>query len=163
MTKNTVGRLLLVLSGLDISVSELQNFFRWVERRGAGRVSADIERMREFANKVEVLPAGEPTFSQPPVSQGPISSDKDILRRIEKILLSETGLTRSRATALFYERLVSDGIPMKDIPDPAKTSFINWLTKLGRRVPPIELLRVASLLRNDLVHGQMAWPLRRES
>ena len=152
-----------MLGSLDATASELRSFFQWIERRGAERVLADVRKVQEFAEKIEVLPAGGPSHQGETSIKRGASSDKEILKRVERLLLSDTGLTRPRAIELVSEHLKRLGISEKEIPDSNRLPFGTWLLKLSRIVPTVDLLNIASILRNEAAHGRMAWPLRRES
>jgi hypothetical protein len=162
--KNKIGAVRLSLAAADLNPSELHSFFRWVESCGADQAVDTIMELRflseQSARSVRrVLGA----TSSSKIDERSRHADKDEILRIEQILMAQSGLNKSKLTALFSQELIGRGISRSSIPDPSKIAFRRWLEKLAQRIPIGELLRAASKLRNELAHGsRIDWPLRRD-
>lgn len=89
------------------------------------------------------------------------NSSATVAAQIDDLLRKDAGLSAGEAAALLIDGL---DIERSRIPSPTKSkiSFQEWLERLSMSVPPRELLRLATLIRNGLVHRERSdWPLKR--
>ena len=147
MTK-AVGRILLLLAGTRLTSSDLQTFGRWVERNGSRGLADAIQRLRQVASDSEL----------PPHTNVLVPSD--VSRRIEQLLIGETGLTKIEAAKRFRAMLSKDFKIV--VPPLSRTNFGTWMSRLAAKVPESTLLQAATRVRNERVHApRLDWPLKR--
>jgi hypothetical protein len=157
--RNPLTRVLVTLAATDISPSELHRFLRWVDLLGRDEVIRRIENIRNDLRKYDDLAEGVPK------QIGSRDSDyttQEVSQRVARLLLSGTGLNKTEAAGLVLRGIEAElGRPIKDFPAYNKMSLDEWLKKISNRIAPNDLLRIASLIRNNKVHGLgIDWPLR---
>jgi hypothetical protein len=157
--KNPIGRIVLTLAASAADPSELQKFFTWIERVGPETATQVIQNLRDRTQDIEHASIGK---SRQNIVGGKMPSNIEVADRLERLLLSETGLNKQHAVELILHELETLGIQTKELPAHHKISFSIWLERVARRVGPNQLLQVASRIRNSVAHGKLHWPLRRD-
>lgn len=159
MMRDSLARIFLALAGTNTTRAELREFVEWVDANGLER-TADILQSLRSASASATQEYGRDLFSEKSFETARRISEKQLVTRIEKLLL-ESGLTKAATVKATTDLLKERGHSPKSIPDANKISFRDWVAKLLREIPPDELLKIASIVRNYAVHG-IDWPLRRE-
>ena len=157
-----IGRICLLLASADLSLSEVRSFARWVEKNGAQRVVATIERLRHVADEDDT-PVRSYFSSIRANQEANAGRHSELSTKVERLLIEEAGLTRWEAAKLLRSELESEPNVEERIPDPGRTAFKSWIDRVAEAVSESVLLHVVTRLRNRLVHtNRPDWPLKRE-
>ena len=154
----------LLIAGSDLSRSEIRDFFNWIDSIGPQRASALVGQLRDLALGDDVLPSRAQVVRPRENAERPTSAgDREIVEKIEKLLLVEAGLTKTKAIELLARELDREVGSSTPIPDAGRNSFRAWIDRLYREVPSSLLLHVATKIRNELAHAPRTdWPLRKD-
>jgi hypothetical protein len=158
----SIGRVCLLLAGSDLRRTELKSFFHWVESVGPVRASEYIAQLRDLADSGELWPGRiqEMRIKDARLNAGRYS---EIADKIEELLLSESGLTKMKATEFLANELRREIPKDQYLPEPGRNSFRAWVEKLCEELSPSLLLHVVTRLRNKLAHQPKTdWPLGKE-
>jgi len=152
------AKAILMLAASDLNNSELKMFLREVERAGAAEALRRIEHLRMIAADQEPQ-----SFSyRESHTSARDAEHKNIVSKVESLLLGEAGLPKTRASHILHSEILSELGGSYYLPSPNKVAFRLWLSRLLDQVPPSTVLHVASRLRNSIVHGDKSlsdWPL----
>ncbi len=84
-----IGRICLLLASADLSLSEVRNFARWVEKNRADRVVATIERLRQIAED-DYVPI-RPDLEMRRYQSGNANKPSEISTKVERLACRRGG------------------------------------------------------------------------
>lgn len=149
--KDSMSRLLLCLAALDLTeyeLSRLMNEFRsvpWEE------ISARVALIQKHNKQSDVYESASRLL---PKKSSSASDDASVGERVERLLKLDARLTTAQAVEKLAKRLSDLGLLDRgDIPPLVKKSFRHWIARLGQKVPAKEILRCATIIRNEYVHS----------
>ena len=90
-----------------------------------------------------------------------VDRDMTVGQRVERLLKLEARLTTSSAVEELTRRMVRDGLlSEEEVPPLSKKALRLWIDRVIQQVSPKEVLRHATILRNEFVHTPQAdWPI----
>ena len=155
--KDTLSRVLLCLTALDLSKAELHGLI----------VEFQSMPLEAIIDRVEFLRRSVPAhfvddyrirFTHP----RSVHQDSSVGQRVERLLRDEAGLSTSQAVEKLSSRLVEMGlIEGQQVPPLSRKSLRDWVGRLIKNVSAKDVLRVATILRNEIVHSPVNdWVLR---
>lgn len=163
-----IARICLLLAATDERQSDLRSFARWVDQVGPQGFVTAIERIRGAAELAATGPISSSSSKAEQflerLAENP--NRKEMVAKVEQLLLGDTGLPKSVAATMLIEQLVKQGTPRGALPSPQKVAFATWLRQVADRVPESVVLHVATRLRNELAHGQRSrpdWALKKDT
>jgi hypothetical protein len=145
-----VSRLLLALASLNLSRNELIRLLQQVSTTPP----------HEIADEVAILQKNStlPTHSDldrfwPQKNSSNMPFDISIGDRVDRLLKQEAALSTSVAVNKLTSALInSDNLTNSMIPPLSRKSFKDWVIRLSHLVPEKEILRWATVIRNEIVH-----------
>jgi|GEM_PF-3680157 len=156
--KDNLLRFIFCLAALDLPRDELH------------RLIAEFQSMprEEIAGRVDYLRHSLPPhflddyrirFSD---RKRPRSRGVSVGERVERLLKAEAGLSTIQAVEKLTSRLVETmAIERREVPPLSRKSLRNWVGRLIGKVPAKDVLRAATILRNEFVHSPVSdWTLR---
>jgi hypothetical protein len=152
------AKAVLLLAASDLNGSELKTFFKEVERAGSSEMVRRIDHVRMMAADEVPQPF---SYRESHVSARD-AEHKNIVAKIENLLVYEANLPKTRASHILYSEIQEELGDSYYLPSPNKVAFRLWLSRLLDQVPPSTVLHIASRLRNSIVHGDKSlsdWPL----
>ncbi|WP_433925607.1 hypothetical protein [Stenotrophomonas nematodicola] len=83
--------------------------------------------------------------------------------RVEQLLKTEAKLTNARAYELMKDAIIRHGLMApSEVPTLSKKSISSWTERLLPRIQEKEVLRIATLIRNEFAHSPVAdWNLHK--
>jgi hypothetical protein len=144
-----VSRALLILASLDLTRSELYRLVKELHSMPPGEITDRVLYLREnlnreFGDEYRFLEARKKHFR---------SSDSTVGERVERLLKKEAGLTTRQAVDQLTSQLISMGlVEGRDVPPLSRKSLSDWINRLLQRVPAKDILRGATVLRNEHAH-----------
>lgn len=159
MNKN-LSRLVLSLAGMNLRPSELRQLIVEIQMIHPEEIINAVMYASEFVLKARQLDMlEEPDLH----SRSSYRLDNSVGDRVERLLKIEAGLGTQDAYEKLKKTIVQYGhMRSKDVPPLSKKSLSYWVDRLLDVVPEKEILRLATLIRNDTVHSpQTDWKLGR--
>lgn len=146
---NSKARFLMSLAALGLTKRELRALLKSVRSLPVDYIVEEVESLSEFHPGLDDEPTFTYSFSH---SIGAGSSVGD---RVEHLLKNEANLTGPQAHKRLSKMLVDLGlIKPGAIPPLSKKAIRVWVDKLVLLgIPEKELLRLATIARNELVHS----------
>jgi hypothetical protein len=148
--KDNFTRLMLCLASLDLSPTELRGLLKELHGIELGELSAILSTIN-----VPKATARRDSIDLPGFHPDDRTSTKNssLGYRVERLLRVEAGMTVSQAVDELTNRLrLSDELRVVELPALSRKSLSDWVTRLARLVPEKEILRCATLVRNEHVH-----------
>jgi len=155
--KASYSRLVEAVAARFSSRSELNQALQRLLALGAERFLDDIFEARKALGTEDPL-SGEGQGRR----QAPLPFASDPANQVVNLLRRESALPTNEAARLLLDAIGSPAISEKvRLPDQRKISFRDWVVQLAKLVPPAELLRAATVIRNSRLHSQdQDWPLK---
>lgn len=137
-------RLMLVITGMEFTSSELSYLERALSRLAPGELQEAC---------AEVVRHDYRFGSRPKVRALQHSSNTSVGDRVERLLKNEARLPTKIAWSLISTALIDEGLIQKaDLPPLSKKSLSDWTDRLTSKVESREILRIATLIRNKFAH-----------
>jgi hypothetical protein len=158
--RDSLTRLTWALASMGLSHDELRNLFDELRM-----ISPEL--MIERVNAVRHLSAfGDPDVydnsrvGAPKVSQ--TSTERSVGERVAQLLKVEAHFGTQEAAHRLRMKLIQDGIAKdSEVPELHKKALNIWVDRLARAIPAKELLRCATIIRNERVHSPAPdWSIR---
>lgn len=150
-------QIIFLLAGMGLSRKELRHLLQQVQR-------ASIDDLVERVSTV-----GEKSIAVAETRSNEFSSDlsgrqhrnSTVGERVERLLKHEAKLSTGAASEILTKMLVDSGVlKIEDVPPLSKKALRYWVERLLQFVPAKEVLRVATIARNQIVHSPLAdWTL----
>lgn len=157
MTRTT-RRLVLLLAAMDLHRSDLFKLINDIRNTSDDSLYRAIRELQEDAQKLIApsffeIQSAEPMFS---------SVSRNVAERVARLLKDEARLSNDEAAKRLSEALIqSHLIARSDVPPLSKKSFFDWISRLANLVTEKDLLRAATLVRNQSVNSpNVDWKLR---
>lgn len=150
--KNSLTQLTLALAGMGLGEHELWKLLHelrkippelMVERVRFIRQSAFFDVEGIYDKSRLAMPKMSLSNKEPSVGQ-----------RVERLLKTEAHLSTQQAAELLRMKLIENGLGTKSsIPELYKKALNIWVDRVARSIPAKELLRFATIIRNERVHS----------
>jgi hypothetical protein len=151
-------RICLWLASSELRASEIRDFARWLDMRGADHLVETIEKIRTSVSQA-VSETGSVGIAEEPRSSLAWHS---IEKNVATLLLSEAKFTRTEAARLLRQELLRFPETPRTLYPLNKQPFTAWVRRIAQDVSPSLLLHVATRLRNERVNpGNTDWPLKK--
>lgn len=147
----------MLLAGMGLSKNELQRLLSTLQSVPTPEIVQAVSALSEFRawlNEPELPPIRHTGQRSP--------RDSSVGERVERLLKEEANLSGQAAYHLLRRMLLEYSVmPERHIPPLSKKALRVWINKLiGSGVPEKEILRLATIARNEVVHSpQTDWQL----
>jgi hypothetical protein len=158
--KDTLSRIMLCLAALDLPQDELRRLVNELRSMSWQEINARVSSLRQHSQYPATYEDTFPSWAERSPDQ---SHGASVAERVERLLKVEAGLSTAQAVEKLASRLSEMGlIEFRDLPTLSRKSFRDWVVRLAQRVPSKEILRHATILRNEHVHSPITdWTLSR--
>ena len=156
MTRTT-RRLVLLLAAMELRRSEIFKLINDIRNTPDEILYHAIRDLQEDTQLMK------PSFFEYQSAEAmSTSASRNVAERVARLLKDEARLSNDEAAIRLSEALVqSHLIARSDVPPLSKKSFFDWVSRLANLVTEKDLLRAATLIRNQSVHGpNVDWKLR---
>ena len=158
--KDNLSRIALILAGMGLSASELKSLL------------SDLRSVpiNDLVHQVSVLVEASTSWrhDQPASDRlqevhGRQQRDASVGERVERLLKDEAKLSTAVCFDVMSKMLVESGaLRVDEIPPLSKKALRVWVDRVLEKVPAKELLRLATIARNQYVHSPQAdWSIGR--
>ena len=158
MMKHSLQRLLVLLAATDWRERDVFDALLALDKENpaylADRVMQMRDEMRRFSDHYQ------PRMKR--LGSRKTTPSSDVASRISTLLRNEAGLTVAQAAELLIQAIEMDGVMEEgNILPPNREAFARWISRVGKQVPPRQLLHYATQIRNSLIHRPVSdWPLK---
>lgn len=147
---DAIDRLVLILAAANLTRREIAEIHGALRRYPAEELVWRVTELRQA-----LLKGSGPRHTERRTNRN--DSNWTVGERVAKLLKEEASLSSGIAHNILTEALVNDGLISRDaIPSVSKKSFHDWVDRLAQFVPPRELLRIATEIRNGVVGDDSA-------
>jgi hypothetical protein len=147
---DSFDRLVLLLAAANFTRREIVEIHGALRRRPAEEIVWRVTELRQAFVKSSGLRHAERRTSRN-------DSSWTVGERVARLLKDEASLSSGTAHSILMTALVNDGlIREEEIPAVSKKSFHDWVDRLAQVVPPREILRIATEIRNGVVGDDSA-------
>lgn len=148
MNRNIV-KLKLLLATMGLSRSDLKKLLLDFSREPVESLVDDVEKIALHARSGTEY-TGDADDRDVILK---VSNDSNVGMRVERLLRKEANLSSAKACRVLSAMLLDAGlIKEQDIPPLSKKSLHVWVDKILPYVPAKDLLRLATIARNNFVH-----------
>jgi hypothetical protein len=157
--ENNVYRVMLCFAALDIDEDELHKLIDELRSMTWREISKRVTSLRRHAMHYRI----DKDKMQSSTKRSPTHShDASVGERVERLLKSEAGLTTAQAVEKLASQLDELGfVERQNVPPLSRKSLCNWVNRLVQRVPEKDILRCATIVRNEYVHRPITdWALK---
>ncbi len=147
---DVLDRLVMLLAAANLSRREISEIHNAIRRHSPEELFWRVNELRHSQ-----LKASAPR----PAERRTIRSDSNwtVGERVAKLLKEEADLSSGMAHNLLINAMIKDGlIDTGAIPPVSKKAFHDWVDRLTAYIPPRELLRIATEIRNGVVGDDSA-------
>jgi len=158
--KDSLSHVVAFIATLDLSEEDLSRLVTELNSLTSEELNARVSSVR-LMGQSHLFDEATPKSSE---RRYPAQfRDASVGERVERLLKIEAGLTTAQAMEKLSLRLCDLGlIAYDDIPALSRKSLRDWVGRLSQRVPPKDILRCATILRNEHVHRPSRdWTLSR--
>ena len=149
--KDNLAKFALILAGMGLKESDLRILL--ADLRSAP-INEVVRRVAALAETGATWKLDQPTSDLPTETQGRHPRDATVGERVERLLRYEANLPTAVAYDLLAKMLVESGALRKEeVPPLSKKALRVWVEKVLQRVPAKEVLRLATIARNEHVHS----------
>lgn len=146
-----MARLALAVASLGLNDRELRDLMERLRRTSIEDLTKQIASLRRsslaWSNKSIATDPRIDVLNRP-------NRDATVGQRVERLLKIEARLPTAVASKKLTDMMVKSGlIALKDIPPLSKKALRIWVDRVVQRVPEKEVLRCATVLRNEYVHS----------
>jgi hypothetical protein len=145
--KTHSNRVYMLIASSDIDDETLMHFAEEIGKSGGKRFVSIVRQMRRQLLR-DHWDTEENLYKQFPGGRY-----SDTPEKVERLLIAEAGLPKAVAIDLLSQMLAQYR-PEIEIPHDSKRGFLSWVRKLSEVVPESEILHLATILRNNYVHGK---------
>lgn len=143
-------RLVLLLAAANLTRREIVEIHDALRRRPAEELVWRVSELRQA-----FLKGSGPRNAERRSNRN--DSSWTVGERVARLLKEEASLSSGVARSILAEALVNDRLISEEaIPSVSKKSFHDWVDRLAQNVPPRELLRIATEIRNGVVGDDSA-------
>lgn len=152
---------MLCFASLDIDDDDLRQLIDELRLMSWREINARVSYLRQRANlhhihkdKDKIRPSTKRYLSH--------YYNASVGARVERLLKDEAGLTTAQAVEKLTARLDELGlIERQNVPPLSRKSLRDWIDRLVRRVSEKDILRCATIIRNEHVHRPITdWALK---
>jgi hypothetical protein len=157
--EDSLRKAMLKVAASSFGLSELRTMLKFIHSNSPEELLRQIERLRGDA--VIINPSSDAKLKRSQVDQDRLKEFSEVIRKIERLLVTDAGLSKSMATKVLYEEL-HQRFPNKYLATPNKVAFDIWMARTLDDFPASEVLHIATKIRNSNVHGSATssnWPL----
>ncbi|HJR06636.1 MAG TPA: hypothetical protein VJ842_05220 [Pyrinomonadaceae bacterium] len=157
--KENLSRIMLCFAALDLDDVELRQLVEELHSTSWREIKAQVSSLRRYAKNRQVHKKIPRSSTKKSSAQ---SHDASVGERVERLLKDEAGLTTNQAAELLALQLAKFGlVDLQNIPPLSRKPLRDWVGRLAQRVPEKDILRYATIIRNEYVHRPMPdWALR---
>ena len=157
--RNTLTRLTLTLAGMGLNEKEL-----WILLSELRTISPELMVKRVNSIQRSAVLGDSRIYDNPRIATLKFThSDKEpsVGSRVERLLKGEANLSTHEAAQLLRGKLIQHGLGTNSsIPELYKKSLNIWVDRLAKFIPEKDLLRFATIIRNEHVRGPTSdWPI----
>jgi hypothetical protein len=156
---------MLCIAALDLNEDELRRLLLELRSKTWSEIIEEVSALRQYAmnfqiDTIDKIDKGKKRTSTKRSSSN--SYDVSVGERVERLLKVEAGLTTSQAANELSLLLDNQGlIKLEDIPPVYRKPLSKWVDKLAESVPEKDILRFATIIRNEYVHRPITdWTLK---
>lgn len=149
-----------MLAASEIEPSEIYQFFRVIEMRGANRATNFVLALRDHARDFRSIGLPKKSSANLHKAARPTSDlSENIRRQLKTLNLSSHQLFES-----VQKELRGIGVNPRDLPPFNKISLSVWLDRAARRIGSEKLMQaVKAVLARHSSNLPIDWPLKRDS
>lgn len=157
---STVARFALILAGMGVSRAEAKRMLMEIQ---TAPIEDFMQCFTHFSEASVDWKSHRHHSDALPSARGQAARDGSVGDRVERLLKHEAGLSAGAASDMLSEMLVAAGLIHRDeIPPLSRKALRIWVDRILRRVPAKDILRFATLIRNQYVHDvNTDWTLGR--
>jgi hypothetical protein len=157
--KDNLTRLIFCFAALDLSDDELRRLVKGLRMMQWEEIKLRVILIRQDALHYQI---NEDKQSRKKKRSKLQSYDASVGERVEQLLKIEANLTNSQAVEKLASRLNEMGmIEQQDMPSISRKTLRSWVNQLLKKVPAKDILRCATILRNEYVHSPISdWKLK---
>lgn len=149
--KDHMARLALAIASLGLNDRELRDLVQRLRRIPIEDLTARITSLHDSSLAWSL--GSKTSDPQPDLLNRP-NRDASVGQRVERLLKIEARLPTAIASAKLTEMMVQSGlISARDVPPLSKKALWLWVDRVVQKVPAKEVLRCATVLRNEFVHS----------
>ena len=149
---NSLTRLTLALAGMGLSEHELWDLLCELRMISPEVMIERVDKVRQLAVFDDADFYDYSPLVAPKISHA--STERSIGERVEQLLKVEARLGTKEAAHFLKMKLIRDGIAGdSEVPELYKKALSVWVDRLSRKIPAKELLRCATIIRNERVHS----------
>lgn len=162
-----IKKLCLLIASSDLTENQLREVCEWIDMNGARALAIAVSKIRSAAGKaVSMDNLDDDNIELKYRSWNNHSFNKSDLTKtsfqVDRLLRNEAGLSALQASEKLVDLLQqSDKYNSISLPQLGKQSFRKWIDKLSNYVPYSEILHIAIIIRNKIIHEpESDWPLK---
>jgi hypothetical protein len=157
--KDNLSRIIFCFAALDLSEDELRELVKDLRTIHWEEIKLRVSLIRQYILHYQVIEDFHPSRKKRSKIQ---SHDSSVGERVEQLLKVEANLTTAQAVEKLASRLSEMGmIDQQDMPPLSRKSLRGWINRLLKKVPAKDILRCATILRNEYVHSPISdWKLK---
>ena len=160
MKKDPLETLILLLAAMDLTPSEMKHLVEMLKDISASQLISRVNKIQHIFSSNQT-PTDMPDRKIHTI-HATYPNDLTVVDRVVRLLQGEAGLPTRYAAEKLIEMLVADGLlAVNNAPRVSKKSFREWVRRLQSRVDSKQLLRCATLIRNEFVNSRPSdWILK---
>ena len=160
---NSLTRLTLTLAGMGLSDQELWGLLRELRMMPPELVVEHVNFIRRSAAFDDSRIYDSPRVATPKISHS--GKEPSVGERVERLLKVEAHLGTQEAAQFLRMKQIQNGLGTdSSIPKLYKKALKIWVDRLAKTIPAKELLRFATIIRNERVHSPASdWSIGSES
>ena len=152
--KSSYLQICTLLAASAFREREITEFSQAIHQLGPKAFMDDVMSMRRAMSSLQ----GDVPYDVP--SRAPVEASSEIVARIERLLVDETGLPKAAAIDILSSELRMR-FPNQIIPSESRRGFQVWIHRLTNIISEKELLHLATAIRNRYVHERPSdWRLK---
>lgn len=150
--KNSFTRLTWALASMGLSQNDLFDLLRELRMTSPEVIVERVNKVRRLSVFDDPDVDDHSRVGAPKISHA--STERSIGERVERLLKVEARLGTNEAANFLRMKLIRDGIAKgSEVPELYKKALNVWVDRLARTIPAKELLRCATIIRNEQVHS----------
>lgn len=163
--ENNLFRLMLCFAVMDLNEDELRQLLFELRSKTWSEINEEVFALRQYVKHYQIGAIDKINKDKKRVSTKKSTSnsyDSSVGERVERLLKIEAGLTNTQAADELSLRLAELGlIDLDDIPPISRKQFSKWVERLAESVTEKDILRCATIIRNEHVHRPISdWTLK---
>lgn len=160
---NQLTRLTLALAAMNIREGELRSLHAELSRITPSELVRLVFAVRDAAHRAHDFDIDNPAKTITRSSHD--FKDASVGQRVDRLLRIEAGLSTTTAFKVMSEALTENGLlSPASIPPLSRKALSVWVDRLVRLVPAKEVLRIATIVRNQIMHAKPSdWSLKNKT